>query len=78
MKTDKVILGVLGGIAAGAILGILFAKKGKNKKIKNKTMDYADELKYQYDETANNLSKKYDSLKRKENLIKEGKSKLEY
>jgi hypothetical protein len=31
-------------------------------------MDYADELKYQYDETANNLSKKYDSLKR------EGKS----
>jgi hypothetical protein len=33
-------------------------------------MDYADELKYQYDETAN-LSKKNDSLKRKENLIKE-------
>jgi gas vesicle protein len=67
MKTDKVILGVLGGIAAGAILGILFApEKGKNKKkIKNKTMDYADELKYQYDETANNLSKKYDSLKRR-------------
>jgi gas vesicle protein len=38
MKTDKVILGVLGGIAAGAILGILFApEKGKRKKkIKNK------------------------------------------
>jgi gas vesicle protein len=33
MKTDKVILGVLGGIAAGAILGILFApEKGRNKK----------------------------------------------
>jgi gas vesicle protein len=30
MKTDKVILGILGGIAAGAILGILFApEKGK-------------------------------------------------
>jgi hypothetical protein len=35
-------------------LGILFApEKGRKKeKIKNKTMDYADELKYQYDETA--------------------------
>jgi hypothetical protein len=60
MKTDKVILGILGGLAAGAILGYCsLLKRGKNKKkIKNKTMDYADELKYQYDETANNLSKK--------------------
>jgi gas vesicle protein len=33
MKTDKVILGVLGGLAAGAIMGILFApEKEKNKK----------------------------------------------
>jgi LPXTG-motif cell wall-anchored protein len=32
MKTDKVILGVLGGLAAGA-MGILFAlKRKKNKK----------------------------------------------
>jgi hypothetical protein len=29
MKTDKVILGVLGGPAAGAIMGILFALKRK-------------------------------------------------
>jgi gas vesicle protein len=36
MKTDKVILGVLGGIAAGAILGILFAKKGKEQEKKLK------------------------------------------
>ncbi|MFT5243823.1 MAG: gas vesicle protein [Psychroserpens sp.] len=81
MKTDKVILGVLGGLAAGAILGILFApEKGERtrKKIKNKGIDYADELKYQYDETTNNLSKKYNSLKREgKSLIKEGKSKFE-
>jgi phage shock protein PspC (stress-responsive transcriptional regulator) len=33
MKTDKVILGVLGGLAAGAIMGILFvSEKEKNKK----------------------------------------------
>jgi gas vesicle protein len=31
MKTDKVILGVLGGLAAGAIMGILFALKRKKK-----------------------------------------------
>jgi hypothetical protein len=40
MKTDKVILGVLGGLAAGAIMGILFALKEKNT-----SNDYADELK---------------------------------
>jgi uncharacterized protein YneF (UPF0154 family) len=32
MKTDKVILGVLGGLAAGAIMGIFVSEKGKNKK----------------------------------------------
>lgn len=81
MKTDKVILGVLGGLAAGAILGVLFApEKGEKtrKKIKNKGIDYADELKYQYGETANNLSKKYDSLKQEgKSILKEGKSKFE-
>lgn len=81
MKTDKVILGLLGGLAAGAFLGILFAPdKGEKtrKKIKNKGIDYADELKYQYDEAANNLSKKYDSLKQEgKSLVKEGKSKFE-
>jgi hypothetical protein len=29
MKTDKVILGVLGGLAAGAIMGILFVSEKK-------------------------------------------------
>jgi gas vesicle protein len=81
MKTDKVILGVLGGLAAGAILGILFApEKGERtrKKIKTKGIDYADELKYHYDETTNNLSKKYNSLKRGgKSLITEGISKFE-
>jgi gas vesicle protein len=31
MKTDKVILGVLGGLAAGAIMGILFAPEKEKK-----------------------------------------------
>jgi gas vesicle protein len=47
MKTDKVILGVLGGLAAGAIMGILFAlkKEKTRRKIRNTSNDYADELK---------------------------------
>jgi gas vesicle protein len=47
MKTDKVILGVLGGLA-GAIMGILFApekEKKTRRKIRNTSNDYADELK---------------------------------
>lgn len=81
MKTDKVILGVLGGLAAGAMLGILFApEKGEKtrKKIKNKGIDYADELKYQYGSTLDNLSKKYEALKREgQDLFTEGKSKFD-
>ena len=81
MKTDKVILGVLGGLAAGVILGILFApEKGEKtrKKIKTKGIDYADELKYQYGEKSNKLSKKYDSLKKEgKSILKEGKLKFE-
>lgn len=81
MKTDKVILGVLGGLAAGAVLGILFAPdKGEKtrKKIKSKGLDYADELKYQYGTTLENLNKKYEALKQEgQNLFEEGKSKFD-
>jgi predicted small secreted protein len=46
MKTDKVILGVLGGLAAGAIMGIFALKRKKTRrKIRNTSNDYADELK---------------------------------
>jgi gas vesicle protein len=45
MKTGKVVLGLLAGVAAGAILGILFAPdKGSNtrKKIVDKGEGYAE------------------------------------
>ena len=48
MSTGKVLLGVLAGVAAGAMLGILFAPdKGSNtrKKISKKGEDYADAVK---------------------------------
>jgi gas vesicle protein len=81
MKTDKVILGVLGGLAAGAIMGILFApEKGKKtrKKIKNVSNDYKDELKDKLDSALETLSKKYDVLKEEgQGYFAEGKSKFE-
>ena len=66
MKTDKVLLGVLGGLAAGAILGILYAPEKGNKtrlKIKDKSTDYADNLKEKFDTALDTISKKYDELK---------------
>jgi gas vesicle protein len=81
MKTDKVILGVLGGLAAGAIMGILFApEKGKKtrKKIKNVGNDYKDELKEKFDSALETISKKYDVLKEEgQGLFDEGRSKFE-
>lgn len=81
MKTDKVILGVLGGLAAGAILGILYApEKGEKtrKKIKRKSNDYADDLKDSYVSTLKKISKKYETLKQEsQDFLVEGKSKFD-
>ena len=51
MKTSNVILGVLGGVAVGAIAGILFAPaKGTKtrKKIMKKGNDYTKDLKTKF------------------------------
>ncbi|UFH45555.1 YtxH domain-containing protein [Flavobacterium galactosidilyticum] len=81
MKADKIILGVLGGVAVGALLGVLFApEKGDKtrKKIMEKSNDYADELKDKLDSLLGTVSSKYDKLKREgESLYAEGKSKFQ-
>ena len=80
MKTDKVLLGVLGGLATGALLGILYAPdKGINtrKRIKRKSNEYADDLKDLYDTSIESVSKKFDSLKKEsQHLFDEGVSKF--
>ena len=58
MSTGKVVLGVIAGAAAGAVLGILFAPdKGSEtrKKIAGKGHDMADGLKEKLDSVQNYL-----------------------
>lgn len=61
MKTDKTLLGIIGGVAAGVILGILFApEKGTKtrRKILNKGIDYTNDLKDKFDLLSKNITKK--------------------
>ncbi|MBP4142189.1 YtxH domain-containing protein [Flavobacterium sp. I-SCBP12n] len=80
MKADKVILGVLGGVAVGALLGVLFAPEKGDKtrrKIMDKSNDYAEELKDKLDSLLGSISNKYEKIwKEGESLLADGKSKL--
>lgn len=80
MKTDKLVLGVLGGVAAGALMGILFApEKGSKtrRRIAKKGNQSVDGFKDKIDSLIDNVSKKYDTIwQSEEDLIAEGKTKL--
>lgn len=80
MKNNKALLGFLGGIAAGALLGVLYAPdKGSKtrKKIKQKGTDYTEDAKNKAGDLLDSLNEKYESLKAEgKDLIAQGKSKL--
>jgi gas vesicle protein len=60
-STGKVLLGILAGAAAGAILGVLLAPdKGSEtrRKLMQKGEDYADALKDKFDELLDGVSDK--------------------
>lgn len=80
MKTGKLVLGILGGLATGAALGILFApEKGTKtrKKIMSKGADYADELKDKFESVVEAVTQKYEKiLKDGESLFTEEKTKF--
>lgn len=66
MKSGKIILGVLAGLAAGAALGILFAPdKGKDtrKKISKKSRDFADDITNKMNDSVDRITQKFENLK---------------
>ena len=81
MKTAKIIISVLGGVAVGAALGVLFAPdKGVNtrKKITEKGNDTKNSIKNRVNDFLENFSEKCDSMLNKvEELVNEGLSKAE-
>ncbi len=80
MKASNVALGVISGIAAGTILGVLFAPdKGSNtrKKITDKQKDFKNFLKKNTDKFAKDSATKLHDLKAgTEEVLEEGKTNL--
>jgi gas vesicle protein len=81
MSTNKIALGLLGGIAAGAVVGILFApEKGADtrKKIQQKGNDYADDLKSKFENLSGTLKSNYDKVVHNgKDLVAESKAKID-
>ncbi|MBE0662428.1 MAG: YtxH domain-containing protein [Bacteroidales bacterium] len=66
MSSGKVLLGVLAGLAGGALLGILLAPaKGSDTRKKYIKMgtDFTDELKNKFNETVDDISDKYNEVR---------------
>lgn len=66
MSTGKVVIGVLAGVAIGALLGVLLApNKGSEtrKKITKKSKDTVDDLQVQIEELLNSLNEKLELAK---------------
>lgn len=81
MSSGKVLLGVLAGVATGAVLGILFAPdKGSStrKKIAKKSDKYAEELGVKFDKIMNSISDKFETVRTDAvHLVEKGKRKLD-
>lgn len=74
MNSGKVILGALAGLAAGALIGVLFAPdKGSDLrgKIIKKSDDYLDSVKKKFNTLLDNIAGKFDGGRVEVSDIKE-------
>jgi gas vesicle protein len=79
MNSGKVFLGLLAGLAAGAVLGVLFAPdKGveTRKKISKKSKDLVDDVKNKYDDFVRGVNEKIESVKQDAEHLKSKASKV--
>jgi gas vesicle protein len=80
MESGKITLGLLAGLATGAILGILFAPdKGTEtrKKITGKCNEYADEVNAKINGFATSINEKIEDAKSStQDMIADAKSKM--
>jgi gas vesicle protein len=81
MSSGKVLLGVLAGVAAGALLGVLMAPdKGSvtREKLSKLGEDYADDLTDKFKELRDTLAEKLESVKSEGiDLAEKGKSRFD-
>jgi gas vesicle protein len=81
MSSGKVLLGVLAGMAAGALLGVLMApEKGSatREKLSKLGEDYADDLTDKFKELRDTLAEKLDMVKSDGmDMVEKGKSKID-
>lgn len=81
MNTGKVLLGVLAGVATGALMGILFAPaKGSRtrRRILRQGENYVDGLKEKFNEYAETISEKLEQAKEEVSAFaQKGKEKFE-
>ena len=74
MSSGKVVLGALAGVAAGALIGILFAPD-KGSEIRSKIVkqgeDYLDSIKGRFNSLLDNISGMFDGGKMETSHIKE-------